>query len=187
MIKMQVSFNFILLGVYFVLIVFLLYHYFKYLTILRNESEYRDLVEYQTLLTAALLFKNPSILSTLDQIRYFPDQSGFFIVLNFDGKVLSHGDYAGDVKLDNDDGVIPFHLPVASIIETAKNGGGYVKYNYKGHIYDSFVYNYVGSPYIVCSGLYSDPQHIESRVHQWKRVDKSLLKRNLPQTNLKKK
>ena len=184
MIKMQISFNFILLCVYFVLIVFLLYQYFKYLTILRNEAEYRDLVEYQTLLTAALLFKNPSILSTLDQIRYFPDQSGFFIVLNFDGKVLSHGDYDGDVQVDD---ILPFHLPVANILETAKNGGGYVKYNYKGYIYDSFVYNHVGSPYIVCSGLYNDPQHIESRVNQWKRVNKSLLKTNTPQANLKKK
>jgi hypothetical protein len=160
------------------------------MTIMRNEAEYRDIIEYQTLLTAALLFKNPSILPTLDKIRYFPDQSGFFIVLNFDGKVLSHGDFENndtnnDTNNNNSDDILPFQLPVANIIETAKNGGGYVKFNYRGDVYDSFVYNHSGSPYIVCSGLFSDPQHIESRTSRWKRANKCLLKTTMPQ--LKKK
>jgi hypothetical protein len=165
------SLNNIVLCFSFVFIVVLIYNYFRYVTILRNEAEYRDLVEYQTMLTSALLFKNPSILPTLSHVRYFPDQSGFFVVLNFDGNILSHGDYDGNMNE-----ILPFNVPVTSIIEIAKNGGGYVKYNYKGYIYDSFVYNYPGSPFIVCSGLYNDPQHIQSRTHLWKRQDKSLLK-----------
>jgi len=168
---MGMSFTIGLLCAYFILVVALLFHYHRYMHILRNEAEYRDIVEYQTMLTSALLFQNPSILSTLNQIRYFPDRSGFFVVLDFDGNVLSHGDYNGKV-----DESLPFNLPITSLIDAAKNGGGYVKYNYKGYIYDSFVYNYPGSSFIVCSGLYNDPEHIQSRVDNWKRVDKSILK-----------
>ena len=73
-------------------------------------------------------------------------------------------------------------------IEIAKNGGGYVKYNYKGYIYESFVYNFEGSPYIVCSGLFNDPKHIQNRAEMWKRTDRTLLKNaNQNQSNTPKK
>lgn len=182
---MYISFNFALLFVFSLLLMFLLFHYFKHMSMLRNEAEYRDVVEYQTMLIAALLVKNPGILATLNQIRYFPDQSGFFVVYDVQGKLLTHGDFNCDISAINDN--LSLNMPTSQILEVAKNGGGYVQYNYKGYVYDTFVYNYTGSPYIVCSGLYNDPQHIQYRMDKWKRSNKSLLKTNVSQQTLRKK
>lgn len=145
--------------------------YWKNLIVVRNEAEYRDIVEYQTMLVSALLQKHPELLPSLSRLRFFPDQSGFFIVLNYQGQLLSHGDYEGDLTPP-----LPFDWPVAEIVALAKAGGGYVKYNYKGFIYESFVHGLASSPFIVCSGLYTDLQHIRTRLDTWQRVDRTLIK-----------
>jgi hypothetical protein len=162
-----------LIGVLILLSVTLIWVYCKNAIATRNEAEYRDIVEYQTMLAAALISQHPSLIPDFQKVRYFPDQSGFFVVLDFTGKVLCHGDYDGDI-----DQPLPFNLPINSILETARNGGGYVRYNYKGHIYESFVYVYPGSSYIVCSGLFIDIHHIQKRLDTWTRVDRTLLKSN---------
>lgn len=168
-----------LLGLLGLLLVLLLWTYGKTLIISRNEAEYRDIVEYQTMLASALLQQVPEAVPALARIRYFPDRSGFFLVLDFQGQVLCHGDYDG--KLQGD---LPFHIPVAEMVTLARSGGGYVKYNYKGFIYESFVYASPDSPFIVCSGLFNDLQHIQDRYANWQRVDKTILK--VPSTGAKK-
>ena len=165
---------FIICGLTFVMLS-LLVVYMRHMFTVRNESEYRDIVEYQTMLVAAMLAAQPNLLPTVGKLRYFPDQSGFFIVLDYTGKILVHGDYDG--KLDSEQH-LPFIIPVNDMVETAKNGGGYIRYNYKGHIYQSFVYGYPNSPYIVTSGLFSDLHHVTKR-KEWKRVDRTVIRNPL--------
>jgi hypothetical protein len=162
----------LIVGGLVVIIIILLFVYIRHILTLRNESEYRDIVEYQTMLVAAMLAHNPSLLSMIGKIRYFPDQSGFFVVLNYSGQILVHGDYDGDLKSEND---LPFVIPVGDMVELAKNGGGYVRYNYQGHVYQSFVFAYPNSPYIVCSGLFSDIYHTDKR-QRWKRNDRTVIR-----------
>jgi hypothetical protein len=162
-----------LVGILAILSFFLVWSYLKNAIAMRNEAEYRDIVEYQSMLAAALISQNPEIIPSFNKIRYFPDQSGFFVVLDFNGNVLVHGDYSGNLKE-----TLPFNLPINSIMDTARNGGGYVRYNYKGHVYESFIYVYPGSPYIVCSGLFIDLEYIQRRLDTWKRVDRTLLKQS---------
>jgi hypothetical protein len=157
--------NLILWILYVLFVSILLYYYCRYLRVLRNEAEYRDIIEYQTMLIAALLDQHPDLLNTLHTIRYFPDQSGYFTILNFDGKIVSQIPECSNSS-----------LPVDIIIETARRGGGYVKYNNQGNIYDCFAYSYPGSKYIVCSGIFNNPHNIQTREHKWKQIDKSLLK-----------
>ena len=157
--------NIILWILYILLVSCFLYYYCRYIRVLRNEAEYRDIIEYQTMLVAALLEQHPDLLETLQTIRYFPDQSGFFTVLNFEGIIVSQ--IAQNSNLN---------LPIEVIIETARKGGGYVKYNSQGNIYDSFVYTYPGGKYVVCSGLFNNPHNIHTREQTWKQTDKSLLK-----------
>lgn len=162
----------ILLCFIFVLFLLLMWIYITNIINIRNESEYKDIVEYQTMLVANLLTKHPNILPSIGKLRYFPDNSGFFIVLDIEGKILVHGNYDGDVSnIDQ----LPFHIPTKEIVEVAKGGGGYIRYNYQGYIYQTFVYLVPNSSYIVCSGLYVDTQHIQAR-KQWKRFDKLMLK-----------
>ncbi len=163
-----------ILCAFFILLLFIIiYNYLRSIIDARNESEYRDIIEYQTTLLGHILAENPNVLPTISKLRFFPDKSGFFIVLNYEGKILSHGDYKGEIK---DSTTVPFQLPTREMVEIAKNGGGYIRYNYKGYIYQSFVYSLPTSPYIVCSGLFTDIHHIEKRRNQWKRVDKVLFK-----------
>ena len=138
----------------------------------RNESEYKDIVEYQTMLVANILTQNPSILSSIGKLRYFPDKSGFFIILDYSGKILVNGDYDGDLA-----GPLPFDLPTANIVDTAKQGGGYIIFNYKGNIFQLFIYSIPSSPYIVCSGIFTDVYHIDHRQNTWKRKDRILPKK----------
>ena len=144
----------------------------------RNESEYKDIVEYQTMLTANILSQTPSILSSIKNLRYFPDKSGFFIILNYAGKILVNGDYDGDLN-----GPLPFDLPTTNIVDTAKQGGGYIKFNYKGNIFQLFVYSIPSSPYIVCSGMFTDVYHIDHRQNTWRRKDRILTKRGKASQN----
>lgn len=162
-----------LVGVLILLSVTLIWVYCKNTISMRNEAEYRDIVEYQTMLAASLISQEPDWIPKFRKIRYFPDQSGFFIVLDFTGKILCHGDYDGDVTQ-----TLPFNFPTSAILDVARNGGGYVRYNYKGFIYESFVYVYPGSSYVVCSGLFMDLHHIQQRLSTWKRVDRTFLKSN---------
>jgi hypothetical protein len=169
--NMSESIHWGLLGVLGLLLFYLIWSYGKNVIVTRNEAEYRDIVEYQTMLVAALVHKNPKLIPEFQTVRYFPDQSGFFIILDFDGTLLVHGDYSGDLTQP-----LPFNWPVTVILDTAKNGGGYIRYNYKGYVYESFIYIYPGSSYIVCSGLFNDHHHIQQRLTQWKRTDRTLLK-----------
>ena len=169
---MSESIHWLLFGGLIILSIILGYGYLKNAIVTRNEAEYRDIMEYQTMLVAALVEQSPAIIPSISKIRYFPDKSGFFTVLNFQGKLLCHGDYDGNL----DEKSLPFNFPVNEIVELAKNGGGYIRYNYKGFIYESFVYVYPDSSYIICSGIYNDLQHIQNRMSTWKRVDKTLLK-----------
>jgi len=162
----------ILLCFIFVLFLLLMWNYITNMIHTRNESEYKDITEYQTMLVANLLTKHPVILPSIGKLRYFPDNSGFFMVLNLEGKILVHGNYDGDVSNAEK---LPFNVPTKEIVEVAKEGGGYIRYNYKGYIYQTFVYLAPNSPYIVCSGLYVDTQHIQAR-KRWKRFDKLMLK-----------
>ena len=162
-----------LIGVLLLLSFVLVWIYCKNAITVRNESEYRDIVEYHTMLAAALISQHPSWIPDFQKVRYFPDQSGFFVVLDFTGKVLCHGDYDGSLEE-----TLPFNFPINSLLDTARNGGGYVRYNYKGYIYESFIYVYPGSAYVVCSGLFIDLHHIQQRLDTWKRVDRTLLKAN---------
>lgn len=162
-----------LIGVLVLLSFILIWSYLRNAIAMRNEAEYRDIVEYQAMLAAAIISQNPEIIPSFNKVRYFPDQSGFFIVLDFNGNVLVHGDYNGDLKEP-----LPFNLPLSAIIDAARNGGGYVRYNYKGHVYESFIYVYPGSSYIVCSGLFIDLEYIQKRLETWKRVDRTLFKQS---------
>jgi hypothetical protein len=154
-----------------VIVVVLLVAYTQHLCAMRNESEYRDIMEYQTMLVAALLKEQPSLLKTISQIRYFPDQSGFFIVLDYDNKLLAHGDYHGDLTQK-----VPFDLPAKDLVDLAKQGGGYMRLNYRGHLYDFFVYAYANSPFVVVSGLSVDSHHVANRCN-WKRVQRTLMRK----------
>jgi len=165
----------VLLGVLVLLTVAIVWSYCKNALATRNEAEYRDIVEYQTLLVAALISQQPALIPQLKTLRYFPDQSGFFVVLDLTGQLLCHGDYDGPL-----DQTLPFHLPVAALVDTARNGGGYVRYNYKGYVYESFAYVYPNSSYVVCSGLFIDVRHIQQRLATWVRVDRTLLKTTTP-------
>lgn len=158
-----------LLGIVCFLSFVLLVGYFKNTISMRNEAEYRDIVEYQTMLVAAMIKQNPSIVSSVGNLRYFPDNSGFFIVLDLNGKVVTHGDEEDESS---------FNLPASDILTIAKEGGGYIRYNYKGNVHDLFIYFYPGSKYIVCSGLFIDNQNINRRLSQWKRYDRTILKKS---------
>jgi hypothetical protein len=155
-----------------IILVTLLLVYIRHLYCIRNESEYRDIMEYQTMLVAALLHNQPSLLPLIGSIRFFPDQSGFFIVLNYQGKLLAHGDANIPSQPDEE---LPFFFPSDDIVDIAKSGGGYLRYNYKGHVYQSFIHAHPHSPYIVCSGIFSDTNHINKR-NNWKRSDKTLVR-----------
>ena len=166
--------KFIYLGVVIVVLLILLRLYISNVMTIRNESEYKDIVEYQTMLLSDILTDNPSILPSIGKLRYFPDKSGFFIVLDYLGKILVHGDFSGDLN-----GTLPFDLPVTSITDIAKQGGGYVRFNYKGNIFQLFVYSTPSSsPYIVCSGMNTDVHHIDFRQKMWKRQDRFLMKKS---------
>jgi hypothetical protein len=128
------------------------------------------------MLVANLITQHPDLIPTVGKVRYFPDRSGFFIVLGFDGKVLVHGDYEGSIETTPPK-QLPFELPINEIITIAKQGGGYLKMNYKGYIYQMFIYSVLNSPYIVCSGLYIDTYHIKQRRTQWKRMEKTIMKK----------
>ena len=170
----------------FVLFLLLMFVYCKNFISTRNESEYKDIVELQTMLVADLLNADNGILNSIGKLRYFPDKSGFFFVLDFSGKLLVHGDYDGDISVESN---LPFSIPTKEIVEIAKQGGGHLVFNYKGHVYQSFIYSSSSassslssssspSPYIVCSGLYTDADHIQARSH-WRRLDKTMLKRTM--------
>lgn len=158
-----------LLGIVCLLSFVLLVSYFKNTIAMRNEAEYRDIVEYQTMLLAAMIKQNAELVKSAGNLRYFPDSSGFFMVLDLDGKVVAHGD-------DEDEN--SFNLPISEILTVAKEGGGYVRYNYKGNVHDLFIYLYPGSKYIVCSGLFVDNQNITRRLSKWKRYDRTILKKS---------
>lgn len=164
----------ILLIIIIILFLLLCKVYIANLIELRNESEYRDIVEYEVMLAAQLLSVDPKLLNTLGKIRFFPDNSGFFIVIDFNGSLLVHGDYNGNLS---DTSKLPFELPVKDIIDTAKQGGGYIRYNYRGNLYQSFIYPVPDSNMILSSGLIIDSAFIKKR-QQWKRYDKTMMKRN---------
>lgn len=170
-IKMKYSY-FVCLIICIIVLVILLKLFFENVITIRNESEYHNIVEHQTTLVADILKENPNILPTIKKLRYFPDKSGYFIVLDFSGKILIHGEYDGDLN-----GSLPFELPVKSIIEIAKNGGGYLKFNYMGFLCKLFVYAAPNSSFIICSGIYTDAEHINDRIQMWKRQNKILPKK----------
>jgi len=157
-----------------VLFIFLVRTYILHMIDIRNESEYKDIVEYETMLVSSLISANPEFIPTIGQIRYFPDKSGFFVVLNMSGKLLVHGDYEGDLSTPSS---LPFALNIPEIVDIARNGGGYLKHNYKGYMFHSFIYASPGSSYIVMSGMYMDTDHIARR-HEWKRVNKLIGKKH---------
>ena len=164
----------LILTLFLFVLILLIWNYLVMFIDTRNESEYRDLMEQQTVLVSKIIQQQSSIIPTIGKLRYFPDKSGFFVVLNYEGKILVHGDYQGNVQdLTN----IPFEFPITDITEMARHGGGYIRYNYKGYIYQSFVCSLSNSPYIVCSGLFIDVYHTEKRKKEWKRRDKILFKR----------
>ena len=161
------------LGIIVIIFFILVRSYVLNIITTRNESEYKDILEYQTMLMANLLAQNPVILPTIGKIRFFPDQSGFFIVFDYSGKMLIHGDYHGDLN-----GPLPFEIPASQIVELAQQGGGYLKFNYKGSIFQLFVYSIPSSTYIVCAGIFTDPYHVDHRHCTWKRKDRILAKKN---------
>lgn len=150
----------------FVLIIILISLYIHSIVNVRNESEYRDVVEYQTTLVGNLLLLQPTLLPSLGRIRYFPDQSGFFVVIDYEGKILANGDPASASAQS---------FPVQDIIQLAKNGGGYLRHNYRGELYQTFVYANPQSPYIVCSGLFVDSSQMNRRT-KWRRTTKMMCK-----------
>jgi hypothetical protein len=160
-----------LLGMVGLLTFVLLTSYFKNAIAIRNESEYRDIVEHQVMLMSALIKQNPELIKRIENIRYFRDHSGFFIVLDTTGKIVAHGDRESTEEST-------LNLPINDILNIAKEGNGYIKYNHRGHIHELFVYICPGSKYIVCSGLFIDNHHVNRRLLNWKRVDRTILKKS---------
>lgn len=133
----------------------------------RNESEYQHIVEYQTMLLSALISQESStqsLLTTIPKIRFFPDQSGSFVILNTGGKILTQTQST-------------YYYPVQRIVELAQSGGGWIRFSVDGSPFDCFVHHLANTDLIVCSGLYADASDIESRSN-WKRAKRYLLKEN---------
>lgn len=162
----------ILIIVSITLTAILIHLYFSNVVELRNESEFKDIVEYQVRLAVQLLSENPQIISSLSKVRFFPDRSGSLIVLDYNGKLLTDG---SDLGLTD-------HETVKKIVQVAKHGGGYVRYFHGGGIFNAFILPVPNQNQIVMSGLFIDKDHILNR-KQWRRCDQPMIKKHVTVTN----
>lgn len=145
----------------------------------RNESEYMDIIEYQTMSMSALLSQSDptlnsstkSLLNSISNIRFFPDLSGKFYIFDMNGKIW-------DIKSQNF--ISDPSLPTSSIVKiiTDGNTGGYIRFIKDGLAFRMFVYGVKindKNTFIVGSGLYIDQQHIDER-NNWSRKQKTIYK-----------
>lgn len=126
---------------------------------LRDESECRDIMESEVILLSKILSKNSSLdmIKIISKLHYFPDDSGSFFVMDYQGKLWCHSehDHVGPTDLTQSHN-LSFHLPHEDIIRVARQGGGYVRYEWHGRQKLTFVHPVANTPYIVGSGLCVD-------------------------------
>ena len=162
---------YILFGALLILhLVLLSWIYVKDLIRIRNENEYKNVVEVHAEFLAKLLVADPNLIHCLEEnselLRFLPDGSGFLVVLDDTGKTLFHG---------NPDGCT---LPSAEVLETAKLGGGYLRHAHHGRLFQCYVCVIPGSPFVVCSGLFMDTETVKERC-DWKQKHQTLSSRAL--------
>lgn len=94
-------------------------------------------------------------------VRFFPDQSGYFYVYDMQGLCIAHAaqpDLDGQNMYDFKD-VKGFHV-VQALIKTAKNGGGFMEYNWEKPGSDGlfeklgYVETIPGTDFFIGSGIY---------------------------------
>lgn len=94
-------------------------------------------------------------------IRFFPDDSGYFFVLDMNGLCVAH---AGQPELEGSDMLdyrdVKGFLVVRAMLEKARTGGGFVEYSWEKPGSDGFFQKlgYVepipGTDYVIGTGVY---------------------------------
>lgn len=134
----------------------------------RDESEYKDLLESQVRLVAQIMSdkqnQTPAFIKTVSQLKFFPDQSGSFFIIDFQGNLYCNGDdeFCGVVDLTKPND-LHYQYPYQDIIQAARDGGGYIKFNWKGMQFLAFIQNIPSSNLIIGSGLFTDSSSCKRR------------------------
>ena len=163
-----------------VLLLLACWFYARLLSDIRDESECKDIVEAQTHLASQMLAQQPKreTIQAIKNLRYMPDKSGYFYVLDYTGHMYCHGESGIEGKYDMTSPTcpLPFSKPVKDIVAVARKGGGFLKYNWKGGQKSTYVCPVAGSNLIICSGLMTDTESVKRR-KRWKKVGDKFTKK----------
>jgi len=142
---------------------------------LRNECECKDLMECQTNQLATILSNNSSdqLYKTISTMRFFPDDSGSYFVMDYNGTIYADSELGICEKKDVKE--VPVHRPFTKIVDLAKKGGGYVKYEWKGRQKTAYVKPVPEQNLLLCSSMYTDWHSIKKR-RKWNLVQKQYTK-----------
>lgn len=136
----------------------------------RNECECKDIMECQAEQLAGILkhHNSESLFKTISSLRFLPDKSGYFVIMDYEGTIYAHGglEWSGKEK------TLPICFPTSDIVNVAKNGGGYVKYEHEGRQNTMYIVGVPEQRIIVCSNLPTDSQSVRKR-QRWRMIQKN--------------
>lgn len=125
---------------------------------IRDESEYKDIMETEVSLLAQVLAQasdQKQMIDIVTNLKYFPDGSGRFFILDYEGNLYCHGEsgFCGRINLRDQSNSLPFNVPHEDIVSIARDGGGYIKYDYYGVQHLAFIQPVPNTKLIVGSSL----------------------------------
>lgn len=178
-IKPETNYNVLIFFIIVIIMIFAAWYWFDTLFGIRNESECKNIMEWQTDQIANIISNSNyvnDLFETIRRLRFLPDNSGFYFILDYSGNLYCYGKDNWYGKLNVNKTNLPVSIPFQEIIEKAKKGGGYVKYGWKGRQKSCYISPCKGKSFITCGTIFTDKKSIQQR-RKWALHQKGFIKR----------